>query len=168
TAWGGWRARGSLLSGDAAYMSPFAERVSQGGAAEHVRPGARRPSRQVTPSEAHLPQGVRGRNAPCVGGRKNCPRTAPPRTRGQQPVPLRTLDVRQIRRGLLGKRKASGMESNPVILWGQAGIGHRLGTARVPSQAEAARRGAVCRRAGAEVKAVHTRSSALWAARRGP
>jgi hypothetical protein len=31
-------------------------------------------------------------------------------------IPLCTLDVRQIRRGVLGKRKASGMESNPLIL----------------------------------------------------
>jgi hypothetical protein len=31
-------------------------------------------------------------------------------------VLLHTLDVRQIRRKVLGKRKASGMKSNPAIL----------------------------------------------------
>jgi hypothetical protein len=35
-------------------------------------------------------------------------------------VLLRTLDVRQIRRRLPGKRKASGMESNPVIVYREA------------------------------------------------
>jgi hypothetical protein len=36
--------------------------------------------------------------------------------RTRKNVLLRTLDVRQIRRKVLGKRKASGMKSNPHII----------------------------------------------------
>jgi hypothetical protein len=44
-------------------------------------------------------------------------------TRTGEDVLLRTLDVRQIRRRVPGKRKASGMKSNQVILEDPAGRG---------------------------------------------
>src|SRR5262249_18447565 len=43
---------------------------------------------------------------------------------GRGEAPLRTLDVRQIRRGCLGKRKAPGMESYYAILYGRRANSH--------------------------------------------